>query len=654
MKRLFIILFILSFTLLVQGQTIWYVSGTGSDSGSGSSSSPWRTAAYALSQVPSVRGSYGDIIHFTDGTYYLTSAVFQNGVSVTGTDGAHFISTYSSDAWVWQVTNPYSGTIYIRNIWLDGSNTTGLNGILVHNADRVVIEDNTFEDMLRHACRFDGSTFRTGNKFLNNSVVNCAGGVTSFGDESYALEINRQTNFELTGGYYNEKERPISTAGIPIGGLSGTKGMVIDGIELHAHYRQGAYWTFGIELWVNEGITIKNSRIDGEIDLGGFGVFPGAYANGLVFEDNIIGPDAAIGRSAVGLQIEQYVNKAIIRRNRFQYLDQALYFCLAWPSDKVNYLDDVEISSNEFYRINNYSGGYAMRFESGSNDDLGGSPCLPPTYVTNLKIINNTALADPSLRANYFILLPSQGRTSGVTNIQVRNNIASGFASYAIYAYQQDSQYSQSINGLSITNQIYYNNYSNSAYFSGFTPSNYTNVDNLVTDPLFISTSDQHLQSNSPAVRTGIYYSSILDKDKVAFLNPPSRGCYEYTTGITIPTVSTLMVTDIDEVSAVSGGYISSDGGSVVSSRGVCWSTSVNPTTANSRTIDGSGTGTYTSAITGLSSGVTYHVRAYAINSAGTAYGVDRQFSATSEQEITILKLDDGRLLIIDGKALRP
>jgi hypothetical protein len=66
---------------------------------------------------------------------------------------------------------------------------------------------------------------------------------------------------------------------------------------------------------------------------------------------------------------------------------------------------------------------------------------------------------------------------------------------------------------------------------------------------------------------------------------------------------------------------ISSDGGEVVTARGVCWSVNANPTISDSKTSDGSGTGTFVSNLTGLTQGTTYYLRAYATNSVGTAYG---------------------------------
>jgi len=108
-----------------------------------------------------------------------------------------------------------------------------------------------------------------------------------------------------------------------------------------------------------------------------------------------------------------------------------------------------------------------------------------------------------------------------------------------------------------------------------------------------------------------------------------------FITTATTPTVTTDAASSITTNSATSGGNITSDGGSAVSSRGVCWSTSPNPTTANSTTVNGSGTGIFTSSITGLSIGTTYYVRAYAINGIGTAYGNEISFTTVSLPALT-------------------
>lgn len=100
------------------------------------------------------------------------------------------------------------------------------------------------------------------------------------------------------------------------------------------------------------------------------------------------------------------------------------------------------------------------------------------------------------------------------------------------------------------------------------------------------------------------------------------------TTGSSLPTLAaTTSVTNIISPTATSGGNVSSANGAAITARGVCWSTSHNPTTADSKTTDAGTTGSYTSSLTGLSSNATYYVRAYATNAAGTAYGTEVSFS---------------------------
>lgn len=107
-------------------------------------------------------------------------------------------------------------------------------------------------------------------------------------------------------------------------------------------------------------------------------------------------------------------------------------------------------------------------------------------------------------------------------------------------------------------------------------------------------------------------------------------------TAVGLPTLTTTDMGSVTLTTATSGGNITDDGGNAISARGVCWATTANPTTANFKTTDGTGTGSFTSNLTGLTPGTLYHVRAYATNSAGTAYGNELTFTASAIQLPTL------------------
>ena len=145
---------------------------------------------------------------------------------------------------------------------------------------------------------------------------------------------------------------------------------------------------------------------------------------------------------------------------------------------------------------------------------------------------------------------------------------------------------------LEIDNNPYYADYRHLAY-------NYANVDR--------GPSNKHASRSVRCLRD----------------NAPSGGGNT----ATLPTVTSNAVSSITATSATCGGNISADGGASVTARGVCWSTSQNPTVSDSHTTDGNGTGSFSSSITGLTTNTTYYVRAYATNSVGTAYGAEVSFT---------------------------
>jgi hypothetical protein len=109
-----------------------------------------------------------------------------------------------------------------------------------------------------------------------------------------------------------------------------------------------------------------------------------------------------------------------------------------------------------------------------------------------------------------------------------------------------------------------------------------------------------------------------------------------YTNEITVftavvPVITTTNISSITSLSATSGGNITNDNGSTITSRGICWSTSPNPTILlSTKTVDGSGLGNFVSNLMTLNASTTYYVRAYATNSNGTGYGNELTFTTNS------------------------
>jgi hypothetical protein len=98
-----------------------------------------------------------------------------------------------------------------------------------------------------------------------------------------------------------------------------------------------------------------------------------------------------------------------------------------------------------------------------------------------------------------------------------------------------------------------------------------------------------------------------------------------------LPVLTTNQLADITNSTARSGGNITDNSGSSITARGVVWSTSPMPTILlSTKTIDGSGTGSFSSVLNNLSINTTYYVRAYATNAAGTSYGNEVTFKTLS------------------------
>jgi uncharacterized protein (TIGR02145 family) len=98
-----------------------------------------------------------------------------------------------------------------------------------------------------------------------------------------------------------------------------------------------------------------------------------------------------------------------------------------------------------------------------------------------------------------------------------------------------------------------------------------------------------------------------------------------------VPVVTTAAISVITSISSISGGNVTANGGTSVTVRGICWSTIPNPTTTDPQTMNGSGLGSFTSSLSGLSPNTIYYIRAFATNSIGTGYGNQVTFTTTPQ-----------------------
>lgn len=145
------------------------------------------------------------------------------------------------------------------------------------------------------------------------------------------------------------------------------------------------------------------------------------------------------------------------------------------------------------------------------------------------------------------------------------------------------------------------------------------------------------------------------------YVRPQLWVTYEATAATPVlPTVTTEAVTDISTTTATGNGTITDLGVPEPTAHGICWNTGGTPTTVDGHTDEGtaSATGAFVSSMTGLSPNTTYHVRAYATNTAGTAYGADVTFSTAAAPPVqAVPTLSEWGVLIMSlllaGMAIR-
>ena len=196
---------------------------------------------------------------------------------------------------------------------------------------------------------------------------------------------------------------------------------------------------------------------------------------------------------------------------------------------------------------------------------------------------------------------------------------------YIAKAFASTTGWSSSSNTCAVSNNLSANN---ATGFSAVPAGYYSDIYYSFGHLAYIWSATQYGSANAYCRDLGSAYAKVF-RDYSTTDHGHSVRCLsdDGVSSETLPTVITNTITCMIENSATCGGNVTNDGGTSVIARGVCWSTSPNPTIADNHTTDGSGTGSFTSCITGLIETITYYVRAYATNSLGTAYGSQMVFT---------------------------
>lgn len=590
------------FVSLTINATEYYVAtpaNGGKDTNTGLNGFPFATLKYASLHVPA--GS--NTIHVGAGVFNegINRVKFAEGVTLVG-EGigiapTKIISSYVGDSLTLgsfvfsssaQGTN---GNQSVSNIWFDGSLTTANIAILVEKRSNVIIYNCKFTNFKYSAITMIGgadmitepTTYATGNQIYNDTINNCTG---YYGSKTLgAIEIVGQSGIKIYNNRFDQKQRVVGNEAL-IQGVSTFNKLM----DVHDNYVNKLLLSnvviptdFHLQSTspaIGKGLTLGNMTTDAggnpiknPPDIGAYGYYAVVPTVSTVAATNISNTTATSGRLFVADGGSNIAMSGV-----------------CWNKTGNPTISDSHTSDGAI------------------------SPFGVPNTISNI-----TGLAQGTL---YHV------------RAYATNATGTGYGNDLIFTTSGSSFIL--VTGLSI-NTIPVNSIHTISTYHGILQLGVTSVipSNATNQTVTWSVTNG---TGSGSITSSGLFTAITDGNVVVYATANDgsgvRDNFIITISnqivITYPTVTTTAISNIVQTTATSGGNVTSDGGATVTAKGVCWSTNINPTIANSKTSDGTGTGIYTSSLTGLVANTLYHVRAYATNSAGTAYGSDITFTTLS------------------------
>jgi hypothetical protein len=512
----------------------------GSNSNSGLSGHPWLTLAYATAHAT----TSGDVIHVGVGTFTETAQMdLSVGVSIIGSGNTSIIDCRYSSEYNAQInlasgtegTNGNQSISYVRFKGLADLSVWAC--IYIQARSNVVIHHCEFEDFENNAVTFnalavqwppaEASTYATGNSFYDNIVLDCSNYYVS-NYNSGALQVGCQSGMTIYNNTMTSINRTDGSGYLIKYFLEhfGRNIKIYNNTLTKADPNtDGMDWNFCIEMWFpTGGIEIYDNTIHGSIDC--LGTTKGSYDYAVSIHDNDIGYSSRRTHNYSGNNaaffFDEGQEKTLIYKNNVTYTGTPIQ---SYPEPGQD-VSDLYIYNNIFNGIGSTSHEWSELWAWAYSTDQGGGE----TSIDNINFVNNTCYNDDVNANNVGLKLPCSPDGSGadyhmtVTNVTIRNNFIQGFYYYPI-AYNYSAT-GQTCDYLSIENNVFYGNSSNSVSQTGTTPTHYTKQNNSTSQPPFVSAgTDFHLTQSLD----GIYISYVLtDYDGDTRANPPDIGAYEY------------------------------------------------------------------------------------------------------------------------------
>jgi len=506
----------------------YYVDLSGNDAtGNGSAGAPWKSL-YKACQSVTVSGS---VIHINAGTYVETNQCnLAPGVSI---EGAGITSVIKSRYKTTRGGNIIHGSIAlvssaegtngnqsISNLKLDGDNLAGSIGIVVKCRNNVKIHDLTIVNFYINGITFTGASggtyskptlYSTGNQVYNCSISNC-GDLDTTWDGGAILQWSGQDGLLVHNNIFKNTTRTQGHNGNIVNASYYAKGVKYYNNKSYKPDFDGA-WNFHIESWNNEGgMEIYNNEFFGgdiPVDIAGPFNTKGNYAYSTSVHDNIFRSNpSSVVRFKSGVHIEAgNCSDVIVYNNHFINLPSPI--TIADGGASASKKSKISIYNNLLENCTRSTSGIITIKISNNNS---------ASVWSDINIYNSTILSDPSKSATAIQI----SIAGSLSNVIIKNNIILRHT----YVAPIDVINNGKINGLHIDNNLIWNSANgNNPKFSGNAVLNYTFLNTIKSDPKFISTTDFHLQSGSPAIDAGINVGLLFNGIR------PDLGAFESISG---------------------------------------------------------------------------------------------------------------------------